>query len=153
MSVFTLTEPVYCLLVSKITHLWSVWVIPLSLQTPQGTISHRSPRPPDPSLLSSCPHTTAACCECPLLTILCPPMRKKHVSLHFPAIQAQRFPTVHSCTSLTHLHWRSRTPPHASSFDCNIYNKLQHFHSLEHFLNLLSFCFPATVISLAQINS
>ena len=30
---------------------------------------------------------------------------------------------------------------------------LQNYHSLEHFLSLLKFCFPVIVVSLAQINS
>ena len=43
--------------------------------------------------------------------------------------------------------------PYVFSFDSNVQNKRQNCHSLEHFLNLLRFCFLAIVASLAQINS
>ena len=117
----------------------NVRVVPFS-QTPQDT------SPQDHCHLVH-RHTTSLCCKHSLSTILYPPISL----LILCFFESQRFP----CFAFSHLpiyhQWISGNPPCASSFDSYAWNKVQNCHCLEHFLNLLRFCFPA-MVSLAQIN-
>lgn len=75
-------------------------------------------------------------------------MQKKYV-YHFTFLYNPRdFPTLLPPTFLSIINGL----PYASSFNCNVYNKVHNCYSLEHFPNLVRFCFVAIVMSLSYIN-
>ena len=140
-SIFTLIKPVYCLFCIFSN-------MPLECQSNFHflDLSSTGTAPEEDHKSSHCYYYHV---NCWVLTMVYPPTQKKYVSIVLHFIQPQRLSTTPNFVISHHPNLSSifieRT--YVFPFYCNVWNKGQNCHFLEHFLNPLRFCFPAIAIS------